>query len=225
MARNFRATHSAPLQLTGRYMSLVYGLVSTLVAAPHRKAVVVIDVENRFDVTRLGADIGDGDAEAASADSGTADEDQLRHVHVYRPARCGPDDLARLVASAEAWMLYGHHESRAREWWGTIVVGAPLTGALNAAGPAAPGQGNPVEVTASWRGWMRVDREEVRGFPLGASAREALADRRKRQDVVDATAWVATCQWGAFVFRDCAFSGTKPTDSRPAPDREPDRSA
>lgn len=186
MAQNFRSTHATPLQLAGRYMPLVYSLVSALVASPNSKAVVIIDVDSRFDATRL-----------------AAAEDDIRHVHVYRPARCSPEKLGDVVAAAETWMLYGHHDSRTREWWGTIVIGSPLAVHPPSAAAAAGGRAAArVDVTASWRGWMRVDREELPGFPLGISAREALRDRDRRQDVVDAALWRATCQWGGFSFAE-----------------------
>ncbi|KAH8646661.1 hypothetical protein BX600DRAFT_154148 [Xylariales sp. PMI_506] len=54
--RHHHGTQSAPpplLSLSGRYLPFLYHLVSTLIASPHRYAVVVVDVDHRFDVTRL----------------------------------------------------------------------------------------------------------------------------------------------------------------------------
>lgn len=83
-------------------------------------------------------------------------------------------------------MLYGEasRASAGREWWGTIVLGGLGAG----------------DVIAGWKGWLRVDRESVRGFALGISAEEALEQRARRQDVVDEAGWAATSQWGSFVF-------------------------
>ncbi|ROT36521.1 hypothetical protein SODALDRAFT_335619 [Sodiomyces alkalinus F11] len=190
--RNLRATQSATLQLTGRYLPLVYNLVSKLIAAPRNKAIVIIDTENRFDPTCLTAQY-------------SSRLDDLHHVHVYRTPRCGSDHLQALVASVEAQMLYSRHESRGREWWGTIVIGslsASPSASATASGPAMTStRGSTAHVTASWKGWLRVDREDVERFHPAASAREALADRERRQVAVDSAGWAASCQWGGFTFR------------------------
>ncbi|KAM0333986.1 hypothetical protein ACHAQA_001006 [Verticillium albo-atrum] len=227
VARNRQTAPSAPLQLTGRYLPLVYALISTLIAPPHNKTIIVIDLENRFDATRLtsgdsGPDRdppqGDESVNIADAANEVDPDDPLRHVHVYRPARCNADRLREFVAGAEAWMLYGRHDSRNREWWGTILIGAPLS----AAAAPAPGRlSRNIQLTASWRGWMRVDREDVRGFALGACAGEALGDREKRQDAVDAAPWTASCAWGTLAFKESDGTGTgtdaQPTKDEPAP--------
>lgn len=63
------------------------------------------------------------------------------------------------------------------------------------------GTGN-VDVTTGWRGWLRVDRDEIRGFPLGMCIEEALAERDHRQRVVEDAGYTASCQWGWFIFSD-----------------------
>lgn len=166
--------------MTGRQLPLIYALISALVSAPHDKTVLVLDTQHRFDATRL-----------------TCDPENLRHVYVHRPALrhamsgshsggagTGPEQVRELVAAAENWMLYGGHDSGAREWWGTIVVGALGAG----------------DVTAAWKGWLRVDRDNVPGFSLGCSAKEAMADRQRRQEAVDAAPWAASSQWGSSTF-------------------------
>lgn len=80
-----------------------------------------------------------------------------------------------------------------REWWGTIVIGG--------GSPTTLGSGH-TDVTTGWKGWLRVDREEVRGFPLGMSAEEALVDREQRQRAADASGYTATSAWGGFNFRE-----------------------
>lgn len=98
--------------------------------------------------------------------------------------------MRALVAEAEGFMLYGDEpraQSGSRPCWGVVVLGV-VTGAG--------------DVAAGWRGWMRVGREGVPGFPLGISAEEALAGRDARQDAVDGAGWAAESAWGGFVFRD-----------------------
>ncbi|KAF3342640.1 hypothetical protein VD0002_g1023 [Verticillium dahliae] len=209
VARQRQAAPASPLQLTGRYLHLIYALISTLIAAPHLKTVVVIDLEDRFDATRLTVGSGpNDDADHDKHDIETDTDDPLRHVHVYRPARSSIEHLRDVIAAAEHRMLYGRHDSRTREWWGTIVIGAPLaatTGSSSAAGRPS----SSVQVTASWRGWMRVDRDEVRGFPLGAGVGEVLADRERRQAAVDEAPWTASCAWGSIVFQEKGAAAAK----------------
>jgi hypothetical protein len=229
-----RATQSPSLALTGRYLPLLYALVAALIAAPNNKAVVVIDVEGRFDVTNLLecrplADANnvkqeeDNKAAAArpaqpSTNTPKVLPSDLQHVYVYKPARGSRTYLNELIASAETYMVYGAHGSRAREWWGTIVIGGGLLKNLNAAAAAAEAKNNSnansttttpssasshnpsVNVTAGWKGWLRVDRDEVRGFPLGISVEAALAERARRQEAVAAAGWVASSAFGEFVF-------------------------
>ncbi|KAJ4415276.1 hypothetical protein N0V82_007438 [Gnomoniopsis sp. IMI 355080] len=231
VARHFRATQSAPLSLSGTHLPLIYKLVATLIAAPQRKAVVVIDIDAKFDITRIlqcapwqpppAADQTPAIAESPSTVSnegpiqqqkptpsnlGTKGNqtlvlpqhsrvavDDLRHVHIYRPARGSSAHIREVLKSAENFIVYSKHASVAREWWGTIVIGG--------GSPAALGSGH-ADVTTGWKGWLRVNRDDVRGFPLGMSAEEALVDRHQRQQAADASGYAATCAWGNFQFRE-----------------------
>ncbi|KAK1982608.1 hypothetical protein LZ30DRAFT_590240 [Colletotrichum cereale] len=188
VTRNFRATKSAPLTVTGRHLPLIYSLISTLVSPPHDKTVLVLDTEHRFDATRL-----------------LCSPDNIRHIYVHRPTRrgipgqhggssrgTGPEEARELVVAAENWMLYGDHASSSREWWGTIVIGTIGAG----------------DVTAAWKGWLRIDRDTVPGFSLGCSAKEAMADRQRRQEAVDAALWAASSQWGSFTFTESGAFAT-----------------
>ncbi|KAI0407747.1 hypothetical protein F4802DRAFT_525740 [Xylaria palmicola] len=180
ISRYQRATQSAPpplVSVSGRYLPFLYHLVSTLVAPPHGYAVVVVDAEGAFDATRL---VGT----SASAPAAPAD---LAHVHVYRPAAPrGPEQVRAALDAAAHFMLYGSHASRGRAWWGAVVVGGG--GGL---------------VNTGWRGWLRVDREEVSGFAAGVSVEEALAQRDGRQAAVDAAGWAASPGWGSsYVWKD-----------------------
>ncbi|RBQ64630.1 hypothetical protein FVER14953_02595 [Fusarium verticillioides] len=118
----------------------------------------------------------------------TCSPSHLQHVYVHRPVRSDPDNARALVADAEDILLYGSvaKASAGREWWGTVVVGGVGAG----------------DITTGWKGWLRIDRESVRGFAPGISAEEALDHKRQRQDIVDAAGWAATSQWGSFVFRE-----------------------
>ncbi|KAI2778506.1 hypothetical protein F4815DRAFT_477264 [Daldinia loculata] len=188
-ARYHKATQSTPppvLSVSGRYLPLLYHLISTLIAEPHNYTVVVVDAESRFDVTRL---VCSSPSNNTGNSSYPAQLPDLRHVYVYRPAR-GQDQVRAAVAAAGEWMLYGAHGSRAREWWGTVVIGG-------GSGVSVKG-----DVNAGWKGWLRVEREEVAGFPAGVSVEEALRDRNKRQEVVEDAGWVAGSRVGSYVWRD-----------------------
>ncbi|KAI1136277.1 hypothetical protein F5Y05DRAFT_415467 [Hypoxylon sp. FL0543] len=193
-ARYHKATQSAPppvLSVSGRYLPLLYHLVSILIAEPHNYTVVVVDAESRFDVTRL---FSPDRSHHSTTTSYPAQLSDLRHVHVYRPAR-GQDQIRAAVAAAGEWMLYGAHGSRAREWWGTVVIGG-------GSGTGTGGMSVKGDVNAGWKGWLRVEREDVPGFPTGVSVEEALRDREKRQEVVDAAGWVAASRAGGYVWKD-----------------------
>ncbi|KAF5234816.1 hypothetical protein FAUST_7440 [Fusarium austroamericanum] len=170
-AAHFHTTKTAGVGISGRHLPLLYKVISNLIGPSHLYAVLIIDIEGRFDATRL-----------------TCSPCHMRHVYVQRPARSDLEHTRALVAEAEGVLLYSDvaHASAGREWWGTIVVGSPGSG----------------DISTSWKGWLRVDRENVRGFALGISAEEALDQKEKRQGVVDTAGWAATSQWGGFTFKD-----------------------
>ncbi|KAF4966154.1 hypothetical protein FSARC_6153 [Fusarium sarcochroum] len=170
-AVHFHTTKAAGISISGRHLPLLYKLISTLISPPHQYAVLIIDIEGRFDATRL-----------------TCSPSHTQHVYVQRPARSSPEQIRALVAEAEGLLLYSDvaRASAGREWWGTILVGGLGAG----------------DIAAGWKGWLRVDREHVRGFALGISAEEALNQKEQRQDVVDAAGWAATSQWGGFTFEE-----------------------
>lgn len=222
VAQHFRATQSGPLSLSGRHLPLIYLLVATLISAPHNKAVVIVDIDARFDITRvtqcaphqtgpvpagtnLAGDNGHTMGQQNNTNQGSSGTDiqpmtksaqqvtaeDLKHVHVYRPARGSPAHIREVLSAAEHHMIYSKHASTAREWWGSIIIGGGSPAVL---GPEV------ASVTTGWRGWLRVDREEVRGFGLGMSIEEALLDRDRRQRAVNDAGWTANCVWGGFTF-------------------------
>lgn len=91
--------------MAGRHLPLFYLLVATLVAAPHNKAVVIIDLEGRFDVTRVisctpytapaagrNADSSDAngqDTRIPQAASHPAQGDEKDHLKVHDEASLG----------------------------------------------------------------------------------------------------------------------------------------
>ncbi|KAI1802134.1 hypothetical protein F4811DRAFT_419407 [Daldinia bambusicola] len=194
--RYHKATQSTPppvLSVSGRYLPFLYHLTSTLIAEPHNYTVVIVDAEGRFDVTRL---VGSRSSSSTNVSSYPARLDDLRHVYVYRPAR-GQDQVRAAVQAAGEWMLYGAHGSRDRELWGTVVIGGGGGGGEGGGGASVKG-----DVNAGWKGWLRVEREEVEGFPAGVSVEEALRDRGRRQEVVEDAGWVASSKVGSYLWRD-----------------------
>ena len=81
-------------------------------------------------------------------------------------------------------MVYGEHGSKGREWFGSIVIG-----------------GTGGDVNVGWRGWLRVEREEVGVFERGVSVVEAVGDRERRREVVDGKGWRVVCDDSGGEFR------------------------
>jgi hypothetical protein len=205
-----KATPSYPLlSLSGRPLPLVYTLLAALLAPPHSYAVSVIDLDGRFDVTRLlevdipsskeASDVGSIAVDPSSV-SGTnthLEPHDLAHLYVSRPANGSgrpEEEVRRAVERSSNAMLYGDHGSRAREWWGVIVVGEI------AGGSGGNTADHAVNVVAGWKGWLRVGREEVGAFGPGTSVQEALRDRQIRQQAVDEKGWTAKSVWGGLLF-------------------------
>ncbi|KAK8149192.1 hypothetical protein G3M48_007956 [Beauveria asiatica] len=118
----------------------------------------------------------------------TCSESALEHIYVLRPAENTRDQLRDVVASTENYVVYNEEAKKSgnRELWGTIVLGSTAGG----------------DVTAGWKGWLRVDREEVRPFPPDISIEEALQQREERQRAVEASRWQVSSAWGGFCFYD-----------------------
>ncbi|KAL7816288.1 hypothetical protein V8C26DRAFT_100392 [Trichoderma gracile] len=173
-ARQFRATQAPTIALSGRSLPLVYQVISTLVSPPHSMALFVLDIEGRFDATRLNC----------------ADDD-LQHVYVQQPpcdegSSTNVEAIRSLISDAEHFMIYDKTSaaSLSREFWGTIVLGGLGAG----------------DLVAAWKGWLHVERDHVAEYSMRITLEEAFEKRSDRQEVVDRTGWVAASQWGRFVF-------------------------
>ena len=195
VARHFRARQSPTIAISGPGAdALVYSLLAALVAdGPF--VVLVVDPWHHFDATLVPM----------------RDQD-LEHVHVLRPpvplgvgdGLDGDDDdggwdVVEKTAQAREWLAYGTHASRHREFWGTVLFGG-AAGRMSVHGRAGGGGGGGVcaDVVTGRKGWLRVERPRLDGFPVGTSAEEALARREARQSAADAVGWRAVCAWGEF---------------------------
>lgn len=182
VTRHFRSTRAPELVVGGqRPLALVYLLVATLVAAPRRQTVVVVDAEARFDVRQLlgvqlvvSIDEAEAEVEAETETlSSPVTEDDLQHVHVFRVDPRWRVPLAELVAAAEQRVLYGAQRRRDRPWWGTVIVGGAGGGGV-AGNPSASTGGTDNSNTLSRGvgaalvtgayGWLRVARQEQDPF-------------------------------------------------------------
>ncbi|KAJ3498290.1 hypothetical protein NLG97_g1241 [Lecanicillium saksenae] len=114
--------------------------------------------------------------------------DNLDHIYVLRPAESARDQIRDIIANTEKYLVYDEEAKKSanRELWGTIVIGRPGGG----------------DVSAGWKGWLRVDREEVPPFPPDITLDEALQQREERQRAVDAAGWQASSAWGDFIFHE-----------------------
>lgn len=180
---------------------------------------VVVDQDHRFDVTRLVSAssspppaTGTTSSASAGAAAGCTVAD-LRHLYVYRPAR-GPHlaPVQACIAAAREHMLYGRHGSRHRAWWGTVVVGGGNgnSSAATAAATATGGERVVADVTASWKGWLHVQRQDTTAVPTGfrrdtISLEEALAERTRRaagKEKKKAVVWEARAREGTYVWTE-----------------------
>ncbi|KAK4205505.1 hypothetical protein QBC40DRAFT_291950 [Triangularia verruculosa] len=204
--RNFRATGSAPLAISGRYYELIYVLIATLIASPWEKAVAVIDFEGRFDpLSVLAAPLAGGttsSSQKTATKKARIRKADLDHVHVLQPRKGNWEHqpparfVSACLATMEQHMLYGAHRSRGREWWGTVVIG----GGYSPVGGLSKAVSAQVAVTAGRRGWLRVERAEVSGFGELTTVEQPSRDRDERQQTVEQIAWVGSSPWGGFSF-------------------------
>lgn len=65
---------------------------------------------------------------------------------------------------------------------------------------AALGNGTIYFALEMWKGWVRVGRKDVAGYPTGVSPKEVVGERDKRQDVVDEKGWRVSSEHGEYIF-------------------------
>lgn len=102
----------------------------------------------------------------------------LLHIHIFKPTK---SNFKATLDGVEDYMLWGEHKSKSREWVGTLVNG---------------GMGG--DIMVGWKGWLRVEREEVGGFPVGVGIEEVVRERGTRQDVVDKKGWKGISELGDY---------------------------
>ncbi|EFX03080.1 cytochrome c oxidase family protein [Grosmannia clavigera kw1407] len=190
---HFRATRSPGLDIGGPHpLPLLYLLVAAIVAAPRRQAVIVVDLEARFDVAALLGmrarivDVGtdaETDTETPVESGSPVASDDLRHVHVFRvDPRLSPSAASDAIAAAQQRVLYGPQRLRDRSCWGTLIVGsAGLAGTTSSSGS--------VSARTGLYGWLRID-----------AALAALPSPLTRPPSASIT-WIASSPWGSFAFQ------------------------
>lgn len=207
VVRHYRATHSVPLGIRGRYWPLLYLLLATLIAPPNNKCVLVVDCDGGFEVSRIlestpvsmlplpphmqPKDMSSDQREKVHPPyHRSVLPSDLAHVYVVRPGDTREGPLCRAILSAKQYMTYGQHRSRDREFWGTVVIGADDPGA------------DVDVVCGTMRCWLKVERQCVPG--LGArgvgSYEEGLRKRAEHETDRASTPLTARCVWGRFKF-------------------------
>lgn len=100
-------------------------------------------------------------------------------------------------------MLYSPEaqDSRGREWRGIFVLG----GSPNLSATGNQGQGQTMNeekllVGTSWRGWLKVEKEETSAFEVGISVEEAWKERERRWEDVERKGWKGICEEGVVRF-------------------------
>ena len=187
VASHFDATRSPELVVGGsRPLALVYFLVATLIAT-QRYAVVVVDVEARFDVRRL---LGMRPVMHGAVPSSSVCETDLQHVHVFRIDPCWHVPLRELVTTAEQRALYGMQRRRDRPLWGTIAVGSTASGAAlpltaDTVGTSVS-HGTGAALATGYYGWLRVDalrqlEEQEKQVKLDGKENEERSVRTRRE--------------------------------------------
>lgn len=167
---------SEQLQICGRYKTLLYRIVSIAVSQPRNGAVLVIDTDGKFDITKLGCGI-----------------EGMKHVWVIR-TRNGMEDVQQALRDGVHWLTYGENGSKGRDLALKIVSGGS-GGTRNMEG---------IDVIGGWRGWLRVDsgRQEIAKFAPGLSVEEALREDSQRKDAVERAKWTAVSEEGTYHWYD-----------------------
>lgn len=177
------------LSVSGRQLPLLIHILTALLRKEDGKVgkcVVLIDVHSRFSPSFLvfqEDEEEDNDGELEAGQEEKLKRSDLKHLHIFRPSA---QNLESTLKGVEEYMLYGNHDSYGREFGGTILFGAEGREGVDMG--SLRGMGRP-EVVMGWRGWLRVEREEVEAFGMGGSVEEMLEERKRRQDVVRGKGW------------------------------------
>lgn len=142
-------------------------------SSPRNGTIVVIDIDGRFDVSRLRCQAED-----------------LKHVHLLRVPQRGR--LKEAIERVAGYLLGtgtggGKHGSMGREWVGTCVNG---------------GLGGDVCVGWRGWLRVESEKVDVETFGTGMSVEEAMRERQRRQEVVDSRGWKAVSEWGNYRFEE-----------------------
>ncbi|KAB8290753.1 hypothetical protein EYC80_008390 [Monilinia laxa] len=170
------------LSVSGRQLPLLIYILTTLLKV--EKSVVLIDTNSRFSPSFLPIENenedGNGNNKVGrTEEGGKLKKSDLKHLHIFRPS---PKNLEVTLKGIEEYILYGEHESHGREFGGTVLFGFDARDAGGNAVANVKGMGRP-EIMMGWRGWLRIEREEVAGFGVGVSAEEMLGERGRREEV------------------------------------------
>lgn len=167
---------SDQLQVRGRYKTLLYRIISIAVSQPRNGAVLVIDTDGKFDITKLDCTIED-----------------MKHVWVIS-TRNGMEDVQQALKDGIQWLTYGENASKGRNLALKLVSGGP--------GGSRSTEG--FDIVGGWRGWLRVDsgRQDIAKFAPGLSVEEALRENAQRGDAVERAGWTAVSEEGAYHWYD-----------------------
>lgn len=149
------------------------------------KCVVLVDVNSRFSPSFLSFEEDEDGVDEDGKQEKKLKKSDLKHLHIFRPSA---ENLETTLKGIEEYMLYGDHESYGREFGGSILFGSDGRDAAGKTVANVRGMGRP-DIIMGWRGWLRVEREEVAGFGMGVSAEEVLGQRERREEVVKGKGW------------------------------------
>ncbi|TGO51171.1 hypothetical protein BCON_0167g00250 [Botryotinia convoluta] len=178
------------LSVSGRHLPLLIHILTALLRnedGKGGKCVVLIDVHSRFSPSFLAFQEDEEEDDDEGLEAGLKENklkrSDLKHLHIFRPSA---HNLESTLKGVEEYMLYGNHDSYGREFGGTILFG--IEGREGVDMGSLRGMGRP-EVVMGWRGWLRVEREEVGAFGMGGSVEEMLEERERREEVVRGKGW------------------------------------
>lgn len=177
------------LSVSGRQLPLLIHILTALLSnagGKVGKCVVLIDVHSRFSPSFLAFHDDDEDDDArpeAGLKQNRLKRSDLKHLHIFRPLA---QNLESTLKGVEEYMLCGNHDSYGREFGGTILLGVDGREGVDMGN--LRGMGRPLMVMG-WRGWLRVEREEVGAFGMGLSVEEMLEEREGREEAVRGKGW------------------------------------